>query len=469
MKTIQEQIAAFEATRAAKDAERNALMTKAAETGVTLDAKAAEQHDALTAEIEAIDAHLKRLRIQEASNIAAAKAVKAVDLKTGAEARTPATTVISVKSNLPAGIEFARMVMVKMHARLEGMNPVELAKVRYPDFPRIHEYLHKAAVPAATSVDPGWLGALVDPTNLSGEFVEFLRPKTIIGQFGQGGIPQLRRVPFNVRILGQTTKGSGYWVGQGKAKPLTRFNVAPTQLGWAKVANIAVLTEEIVRFSSPSAEALVRDELARAIIERMDIDFIDPAKAEVANVSPASITHGLVPIASSGSTADDIRMDFAKLIAQFIANNQDPSAIVVIMPASLALALSIQVNALGQKEFPGMSMTGGNLLGIPVIASQYAAFTTGGAGNIVIALNANEIFLADDGQVAVDMSREASLEMDDAPAATSGVPTPSQSVSMFQTNSIALRAERFINWARRRPEAVSYMDDVTWGPVGSPA
>jgi hypothetical protein len=46
--------------------------------------------------------------------------------------------------------------------------------------------------------------------------------------------------------------------------------------------------------------------------------------------------------------------------------------------------------------------------------------------------------------------------------------TATTMVSMFQTNSLALRAERYINWARRRPEAVQWMDDVNWGSVGSP-
>jgi hypothetical protein len=40
---------------------------------------------------------------------------------------------------------------------------------------------------------------------------------------------------------------------------------------------------------------------------------------------------------------------------------------------------------------------------------------------------------------------------------------------MWQTNSIALRAERQINWAKRRSSAVSYMDDVNWGSIGSPS
>jgi hypothetical protein len=34
---------------------------------------------------------------------------------------------------------------------------------------------------------------------------------------------------------------------------------------------------------------------------------------------------------------------------------------------------------------------------------------------------------------------------------------------MFQTNSVALRGERTINWVRRRPSAVAYLTSVGWG------
>ena len=64
-----------------------------------------------------------------------------------------------------------------------------------------------------------------------------------------------------------------------------------------------------------------------------------------------------------------------------------------------------------------MSMTGGTLDGMPVIASDYV-------GDIVVLVNASDIYLADDGEITVDASREASLEMSDAPAHNSGTPTP---------------------------------------------
>lgn len=43
---------------------------------------------------------------------------------------------------------------------------------------------------------------------------------------------------------------------------------------------IAVLTEELIRFSSPAADALVRNALAEAVVARLDTDFVDPKKPQ---------------------------------------------------------------------------------------------------------------------------------------------------------------------------------------------
>jgi len=458
-KTYTEQIKDLEATRAAKAARLDEIQTKATEDGRTKDDAEKTEFDELRGEITKIDAELVDMRELEKLNVTKALPVsgKAPD---DAAASRGGTGIVTVRDNALPGIGFARAIMCKMQAFKQFRNAAEIAAERYPHDARVQQYL-KAAVAASNTADATYMGALVDPANLASEFIEWLRPRTIIGN-----IPGLTMVPFNVRVLGQTSGGAGYWVGQGQAKPLTRFGVAPTTLGWAKVAAISVLTEELARFSSPSAERLVRDQLAAALIERIDIDFIDPAKAAVAGVSPASITNG---IAAIPATADPLA-DLGALVESFLASNQSIESAVWIMPSTVAMRLSLIKNPTsGQREFPDISMTGGTLLGIPVVPSQYAATLGTPAGvppagtAIIILANAKEIFLADDGQVSVDVSREASLQMDDAPTVASApAPVPLALVSMFQTNSIALRAERFINWARMRPQAVAWLDSVAY-------
>lgn len=469
MKSLADQIASYKSTRDQKFTERQGLMTKAAEDGVTLNAEQSDQYDTLDGEIKQLDIHVKRLEDLQSQQAAAAQPVQQQAAAVQSVAQRHDTPVIHVKDNLPPGIGFARSVMAKVVARLDHRYVVDVAKEMFPNDQRLHSYfVQKANVTAGNTLNSLWAGALVDQTNLTSEFIEYLRPSTIIGKFGANGIPSLRNVPFNVRVVGQTTGGSAYWVGEGKPKPVTAFEFQPTTLLYTKVAAIAVITQELARFSTPSAESLVRDALRDAIVERLDIDFIDPAQAAVANVNPASITNGLTALSSAGTSADNVRTDIQNLLEGFLAANQRVGNLVLIMPETLALALSMLVNDLGQREFPDVSITGGRLLGIPVITSQYAA-NASGSGNLVIAVNASEIFLADDGQVTVDMSTEASLQMLDNPTNDVVTPTPTTMVSLWQTNSIGLRAERFINWAKRRSTAVVYMDDVNWGAIGSPA
>lgn len=465
MQSLSDQITSYKSTRDQKFTERNALMTKAAEAGVTLDEAESQQYDTLDAEIKALDTHVSRLESMQQSQ--KAQAVPVTGNGVDSHAHRGGVAAIHVTKTLPPGIEFARAMICKVLAYKDGGRPLEYATERYPDNDRVHAFL-KAAIPGGTTVGTTWASPLVDPTNLSTEFIEYLRPETIIGKFGMGGIPSLRRIPFNVRVTGQTSGGDAYWVGEGAPKPLTKFDFSATTLGFTKIASIAVLTEELVRFSSPSAEALVRDALVAANVERADIDFIDPSVAAVAAVSPASITNGLTALAPSGTTADAARADVARVLKEYLDANNTPNSLVLIMPMSLAMALSVMVNSLGQSEFPNLTMRGGSLLGIPVITTQYAA-NASGAGNLVIAVNASDVFLADDGQVTVDVSREASLQMLDNPTNSSATATATTMVSLWQTDSIGLRAHRFINWAKRRTNAVVYMDDVNWGSVGSPA
>lgn len=465
-----ETISAFETKRASLVAANTTIMEKAAAEGATLDAAQKEEFDDNEADIAEIDDHLKRLRTMEKAALAKATPAAGGTAEDGSAAR--AGVVIKTTPKLAPGIGFARIARVKALARLDGDSVREKARELYGEDSDTFGFFAKAAVGAATTSHATWAGPLVgDEGGVFADFVEYLRPQTILGRFGSNGIPSLRRVPFRVPLIGQTSGGNGYWVGEGAPKPLTKFDFSRTTLEPTKVANIAVATMETLRDSSPSAEGIIRDQLAAALVARLDTDFIDPAKAASAGVSPASITNGLTFIASSGTDADAVRADVKAVFAAFIAANNAPTSGVWIMPATVALALSLMQNPLGQAEFPGISMNGGTLFGLPVIVSQYvptaydpdAAGTDYVSGALVALVNASDVYLADEGGISVDMSQEASLQMDDEPTNNSATPTATSLVSMFQTNSVAFRAERTVNWAKRRPSAVAALAGVNWG------
>ena len=460
-KPIAEQISAFEATRAAKSARMVEIMDKAADDGTTLDAAQTEEYDGLDGEVQSIDDHLVRLRAMEKANAAKATAVDgAKDIKTASDVRGGAV-VTSVRSNLPKGTAFTRYAIALARSHGNLMQAVEVAKTWSDDTPEVEQVL-RAAVAAGTTTDPAWAGPLVVYQQMANEFIELLRPQTIIGN-----IPGLRRVPFNISMPSQTTGSTVGWVGEGAPKPVSALAFGTTTLRFTKAAGIVVLTEELVRFSNPSAEAIVRADLTAAIAQFLDRDFVDPDKAAVANVSPASITNGVTPVVASGTTADALRADVKALFTSFLAANLSPAGSVWIMTPTQALAISMMLNPLGQPEFPGLSMAGGTFQGLPVVLSENIppqAPVTGPpaipAGSRIILVKASEILLADDGGVTLDVSREASIQMDSAP--TNPPVAATVLVSLWQMNMVGLRAERFINWQRRRVQAVGYITGAAY-------
>lgn len=473
MSKYAEQIAAYEAKRGALVGSMDAIMEKAAGEGATLDAAQKEEYDGFAADIKEVDEHLGRLKTMESAT--AAKAVPAAGgSASDAAAARGGTIVVKSQPKLEPGIGFARLVKCFGMAKGNLDQASRIAQVRYGEqsdafgalkglADRGFTAIEKAEVPAGSTQANSWAEDLVgDTTSAFADFVEYLRPQTILGKFGTNGVPSLRRVPFRVPLVSQTGGGEGYWVGEGKAKPVTSFDFSRTTLEPLKVANIAILTDEVIRDSSPSAEAIVRDQLAEALKARLDIDFINPSKTASAGVSPASITNGAAHSAASGTgDADDVRADIRSLLGEYIAANNPPTTGVLVMRSDTALALSMMVNALGQNEFNSIGMNGGNLLGIPVITSEHVPV------GVVAMINAADVYLADEGGIRLDMSREASVEMLDSSLTGDSIGvvpgTAASTVSLWQTNSVGFLAERTINWARRRTSAVAYLTGVAWG------
>lgn len=448
-KTVAEQISAFESSRGIKATRMEELMADAGNAGATFDGQQEDEYDTLASEVKSIDAHIARLRDLEKLQISRATPVAG---NTSSEASASRGGIrVEVKGvNLPKGTAFTRYAMALMMGKGNLMQAAEIAKNWKDSTPEV-ETVIKAAVAAGTTTDATWAKPLVEYQNMASEFAELLRPATIIGR-----IPGLRRVPFNIKVPRQTAGSTAGWVGEAKPKPVSSLAFDQITLGSTKLAAIVVLSEELVRYSNPSAESVVRQDMINTIVETMDGDFINPTNAGTAGVKPAAITNGVTGVASSGSDADAVRADVKALMTKFVAANLGLAGAVWLMSETLAVSLAMMTNPMGQPEFPGINgKDGGEFFGLPVVLSQKTP-----AGVMVLA-KADEIMLADDGEVMLDVSREASLQMDSAPASPTAADTVL--VSLWQHNMVGLRAERYINWIKRRDGAVQMITGAQYG------
>jgi HK97 family phage major capsid protein/HK97 family phage prohead protease len=439
-KTLQEQITSFETSRAAKYARMTAIMTKSADAGATLDQAETDEYDGLEAELKAIDAHLVRLKALEATTIAKATPITAKNPEEASLQRS-GVPIISVKSNLAPATAFIRYVQALAVSRGSTLQAVEYAKRWHDSTPEV-ELVLKAAVAAGTTTDATWAGPLAPITPLTTDFLALLRPATILGK-----VDTFFRVPFNVSVASQTGGGTYQWVGQGAPKPVGKLQFGTITLTILKCAGIIVITEELARTSTPSAEEVIRRDMVNGIAAFLDTEFIDPTKAAVAGVSPGSVTNGVTPITTAGTSPANARTDIQALANAMTAALIPTAGAVLILSETNALALTNALNPLGQPLFPGMSQGGGMIMGYKAVASQ-------SAGNTVALVQPSAILYADDGGVTIDVSREASLQMDTAldnpPLATTLL------TSLWQMNLVGLRAERFINWKKARAGVVQY-------------
>jgi len=439
-KTLSERISDFEATRATKCARLEAIQQTASDDQRTKNEAERDEFATLKREIESINVEIDDLRDLEKLAITKAKPVTA-KTPDEASAQRSASHAVQITSPLPKATAFIRYVQALAVSKGSTLQAVEYAKRWQDSTPEVGLVL-KAAVAAGTTTDATWAGPLAPITPLTSDFLALLRPETILGK-----VDNFFKVPFNVSVASQTGGGTYQWVGQGAPKPVGKLGFSTITLSILKCAGIIVITEELARTSTPSAEEVIRRDMINGIAAFLDSQFIDPAFAPVAGVSPGSITNGVTPITTAGPTPANARTDIQALATAMTAALIPTAGAVLILSETNALALMNALNPLGQPLYPGMVGGDMRIMGYKAVASQ-------AAGTTVALVQPSAILYADDGGVTIDVSREASVQMDSAPdnpALATTVLT-----SLWQNNFVGLRAERFINWKKARAGVVQY-------------
>lgn len=416
-------------------AEKNQAMqtalSKSAGEGSTPDEATEAEIQAIEKDIAALEVNIERTK----------KQIKAVEEAEKKGLQEPAPTPgqepepkIEIVKTLEPGIGFAQYARAKLAAALEAKKghyiaPVDMAKqLGFGD--EVQDLVTKATL--GTTTDAGFAASLVTENRLVGEFVDMLRAATVFDQ-----LTGFRNVPFNSKIPSQLTGGTASWVGEGAPKPLTNPTYGEVEIKEHKLAAITVYTQELMRRSDPAVDILVRDDLIEASKTLIDNTFLDAGAATA--VRPAGVLNGVTATANTGTTAAAYEADLLALINSFVAANLSLDGSYFIMSETRAAQISLLRDALGNTYFQGMALRGTRtLMGIPVITSQTV-------GDKIILVKTSEILLAQDGGVDVSYSDQATL--------VDGGTTH----HLWQENKFAVRVEKFITWAKRRPIAAAYI------------
>ena len=450
--TLSEQLAALRASKKAAFEAQQAHVAKAADEGRTLSTEEQTAVDAAQAEIDSIDADIARFEKMVATEAKSAEPVNKAAAQPGHVFRTVSG---GEAPKAEKGLAFAQFVRTLAQADGNKHVAAQIAEKQAAAGlidQRVAVYA-KAAVSGATTTDTDWAGNLVhDSGVIVQDFIDFLRNRTILGQFGKNGIPALRPGVEGVPVDAQASAASAGWVAEGGAGPVTSWSYSTRKLQAYKLMALCVASNELLRKASGAADAMLRDELARAVAEKEDSTFIGTAAAS--SGAPAGILNGAatqVSDATSGASATaKFEADFAYLVGKLITAKIPFAGVVILMSTANAFALSRIRDANGNYTYPNIGMNGGNVSGIPVLVSDYV-------GNIVTIMAAGEIYLVNGAGLDIRISDQASIEMQDAPTGNSKTPTAASLVSMFQTDSQAFLVTEGIGWERRRSAAVAYV------------
>lgn len=418
------------------------------------DAESSE-FDVIKSEIAALD---RDIRVKEADEIIAGRAARVASHKSSGP------TVFARNADPEdkfQGQSYTRLLIAKARSHLamrdgEFVSPAQIAERLWgKSHPNLVRYI-KAGVPGGGTESGEWGAELAQSdTRFMGDFISFLYKMTVFDRL------PLRSIPARVHVKGQDGASTGFWVGESRGIPVTDASASDVELTPLKVAAIAVMSRELIEDSSPSAETMIRDSLAEALAQRVDTTFLGSAAAS-SGVSPAGILNGVTPFQASGTDAAAVRADFQSLALPFL-QAYNGTGLVHVMRPEMAMAISMLVNALGQTEFPDIEEAGGTLFRRQVYTGDNVT-----AGNWIV-LKPSDIWKIGDSGLRVSMSDTATIEQDTAPTGRSDTPADATAnrVSMFQTESVAFKVVRRINYAKRRTGVVQYIENAEYGGVVS--
>lgn len=291
---------------------------------------------------------------------------------------------------------------------------------------------------AVSAMNIGDDSAMVDMNIIVSAFIQQLRNQSAFYRLLDGMI----RVPFKTRISMIATDATAWIVGEGKPIPVTRATLDALTLDPKKAAALLVITEELLR--STKSEQNLTLALRRAISAAVDGQFfslvIDDDTEEIASTGDDAI-----------AAAGDI-----KLLLDAVSPSVESSLLFVLSPEVQRAAATLTTQS-GGFLFPNLTPVGGDIVGIPAIPSDQV-----GAGKVAL-IDASGI-AGESGTVAIDASGYADIEMQSSGLLIdSDTPAAAVLTSMWQTNSVAIRAVVDFDAKRLRDNAVAVLTGVEWG------
>jgi HK97 family phage major capsid protein/HK97 family phage prohead protease len=405
--------------------------------------------EALNVEIEALERSVENLKASEAK------------IGTNARSADPAAPAVVRR---PLGFPQTEVKASDLIVRaavchlLAGISKTPVEKVledRYPG----HEAtaaVTKTAIAVATTTTSGWASQLVETA--MAEFLALLPANSIypaLRSMGVGLTFGANSGAIKIPFSSTTAALAGGFVLEGDPIPVGRLTLDSVTLTPHKFGIIVPMTKEVMRYTNPALEAIVRSELLARTAIKLDSLLLDNTAGSATrpagllyNVSAAGTAYG-------GGDFQAFLEDMKTLLSPFDTANAGRSLALIMNPAQAR-----NVRMMAGPNSAGFGWANQFLADFRVIVSTSATAGT------VIAIDTADFVTGTGDSPQFEASEQATIHMEDTPTALSAVASPNTVAapirSMFQTNSVALRMLMDVTWAMRRSGMVQWISGVTW-------
>ncbi|RFB73828.1 MULTISPECIES: phage major capsid protein [unclassified Herbaspirillum] len=397
--------------------------------GTALSAEEISEFGALSAEFEALTDKINRLQASERMSAAVATPVqsplyaqpKAADKrKPGESLGIMVRSLISSKGDVRAAANFAE------------------TECQAPD------------IAAALNTTTNTAGGFIIPPGYVPEVIELLRPNSVIRSLGARTMP----MPAGTLSMAKIASGSNAsYVGEGVDIPKSEPTFGNLNLSKKKLVAMVPVSNDLVRFSSPSANEIVRDDIVQGLGTREDQAFIrdDGTGNTPKGLRALAIAANVIP-ANAVINAQNVKNDAGKLELALMGKNVKMIKPGWVFSPRTLVFLTNLLDGNGNHVFPEIAT--GNWRGKPYKTTTSVPDNLGDNGDEseIYLTDFNDAIIGEATGLIIDVSGEASYVENGT------------LVSAFSRDQTVVRAITEHDFGLRHDPSTAVLTGVKWKP-----
>ena len=345
--------------------------------------------------------------------------------------------VTRVEEKRDKGLQVARMVRALAATKGDPERAAVYAKKNFDD----------DEIVKALEVSTPQAGGYIVPEQYSAEIIELLRPQTVVRRMGAVTVP-MPTGTLNIPTL--AGGGSASYIGENTDIPKTQPSFGTVQLTWKKLAAIVPISNDLLRFSSPAADMIVRDDLVAAMAQREDAAFI---RDDGENNTPKGLRFWAPSVnaipANATASLDTVTTDLGKLVLALKQANVRFIRPGWLMSPRTEMYLLTLRDGNGNYAFRP-EMLAGRLFGYPYAVTTQIPENLEGNETEVYLVDFADAIIGESTQLIIDASTEASYIDDGLKSA-------------FSLDQTVIRVIAEHDFAMRHAASVAVLTGVKWG------